>query len=218
MARVRAGTMAGCIVPRMKCLFLDIASHDGLIALVSEREVITHHDIHARISDRELVSFVEELLIKARWSYADLTHIACIIGPGGFMSLRVAVSFTNTIASQLRIPSVGIHLSDVYAARVSRDDVLWIHSTKKTEVFVRGFGAYQSIWPQPIHLSLHEAINAFPQDAFWIGELLPDHEKAMEERGFRRAVMRDTIEILPLFLAKQSYSQQNMVPWYGREW
>src|SRR5260221_569253 len=74
--------------------------------------------------------------------------IACVLGPGGFTSLRVAVGLTNALAGTLDIPSCGIHLSDLYAALSMEKDFLWLHSTKKKELFARGFGFFQSTFPE----------------------------------------------------------------------
>lgn len=202
----------------MKCLFLDIASHDGLIALVSQREVTLHRSIHARISDRELLSHVESLLTQGQSSYADLTHSACVTGPGGFMSLRVACACANTLASQLGIPSVGIHLSDLYRARVRAgarngiEEVYWVHSTKKEQLFVRG-----GQWEGPTLITLQNFLSLTPTLSF-TGELIPEHEKACAEHGFKRAPLLDTLDILPSFLARQEYLKQVLIPWYGRGW
>lgn len=205
----------------VKVLFLDIASHDGLLALVTEQKVIVCHAIQSRISDHKLIPLIEDLLQQGGWSYADLTHSACVVGPGGFMSLRVACACANTIASQVEIPSVGIHLNDLYGSRVrdrsrSRDgvqeDVLWVHSTKKEELFVCGAG-----WPEPTLVHLREILLLLPTLTL-VGELIPEHEKALEEHGFKRASLLDTLNILPAFLARQQYAEQVLTPWYGRGW
>ncbi len=91
---------------------------------------------------------------EAGWVWKDLTHLACVVGPGGFTSLRVGVSCINALSWSLKIPSAGIHLSDLYAARVPTNSFLWLHSTKRTELFVRGFGSFSREWPQPTHITL----------------------------------------------------------------
>src|SRR3989338_1021714 len=119
----------------MNVLFLDIASHQGLIACVSDDAVIESMPVDHRIDDAQLIPTIESTLKKAKWDFRDLTNIACVVGPGGFTSLRVAVAAANTIADQLQIPAVGIHLSDVYAARCNGEQCIWFHSTKKDFLF-----------------------------------------------------------------------------------
>src|SRR3989344_5585374 len=200
------------IVLDMKCLFLDIASHDGLLALVTEQEVIAYRAVHNRVPDHELIPLMEELLRQGGWSYSHLTHIACVVGPGGFMSLRVASACANTLVSQLNILSVGIHLSDVYRARIGAHtrEGYWLHSTKKDQLFIDG-----GQWNEPTLINLQELQTLIPR-FLWIGELLPEHEKALEAHGLKKAALREMTEILPRFLAEQRYSRQNIIPWYGR--
>lgn len=219
----------------MRIQFLDVASHQGLIAAVDADRVIASQDINHRITDRELVSTIENVLEQAKWKHEDLTHIACISGPGGFTSLRVGVSAANALAWALGIPSCAIHLSDLYAARVMIDELwavregisaqsskltahslLWIHSTKKSEVFLRGFGAYANLAPQAQWMKLDDALAILPDDIPLIGELIPEHREAVEKRGLRLRELPAVIDVLPAFLRNQSYANQMILPWYGR--
>ncbi|MDD5751468.1 MAG: tRNA (adenosine(37)-N6)-threonylcarbamoyltransferase complex dimerization subunit type 1 TsaB [Candidatus Peribacteraceae bacterium] len=103
----------------MRILFIDLASHNGLLACVTEHHVVASVPLDHRVDDGELMTMLEKVLQEAGWKFADLTHVACVTGPGGFMSLRVAVALANTLVHQLKIPGTGVHLSDVYAARIS---------------------------------------------------------------------------------------------------
>ena len=206
----------------MRILYLDVASHDGLIACVSPDVVVASQSIDHRITDHELMPAIETVLKNAKWKHEDITHIACISGPGGFTSLRVGVSAANALRWALKIPSCGIHMSDVYAARAAGvpepplRDVIWIHSTKKHELFLRGFGSYANLAPEASLMKLEDAVAVIPLDTPLIGELIPEHQMAFKKRGLHLAELRPTIEILPEFLKAQSYSEQTILPWYGR--
>lgn len=226
----------------MRALFLDIASHTGLLACVQDDGVRSIRMIDQRIRDHELVMLAEESLAEAGWQYRDLTHVACVTGPGGFTSLRVAVAFANTLAHELDIPSIGIHLSDVYAARVSHLPLdlapppalratlpqrgrkqgevsfLWLHSTKKRELFVRGFGTLEHLWSKPIHISLEELGKQLPSSFEWVGELIPEHEEFVRNCGGKALSVRLLIEVLPEFVSRLSYGGAPLEPWYGRGW
>ncbi|MBI3336689.1 tRNA (adenosine(37)-N6)-threonylcarbamoyltransferase complex dimerization subunit type 1 TsaB [Candidatus Peregrinibacteria bacterium] len=198
----------------MRILFIDVASHDGLIALCTEEAIIALKNVDHRIQDDELVTFFEEILKKTKWKPETLTHIACVIGPGGFTSLRVGVAFANALSWALEIPIVGIHLSDIYRERQAvsskkEANFLWLHSTKKHELFVRGFGSYQKNWPKPIHVRLEEV----PNDICWVGELLPEHI----QKGWLNVPLKDIRDVLPGFLSHQHYTNQTVAAWYGRE-
>ena len=69
-----------------------------------------------------------------------------------FMTIRVALSMANAMAYALKVPLAGMHLSDVWGARITRSgdaasprDWVWLHSTKKTHAFARGFGAHHQV-------------------------------------------------------------------------
>jgi len=78
-----------------------------------------------RITDSQIVPFVGKAMEQAGWSYKDLTHIACVTGPGGFTSLRTGIAFSNVLIDQLGLAATGIHVSDLYEARVEAKDWIW---------------------------------------------------------------------------------------------
>ncbi|MBI5155686.1 tRNA (adenosine(37)-N6)-threonylcarbamoyltransferase complex dimerization subunit type 1 TsaB [Candidatus Peregrinibacteria bacterium] len=221
----------------MRTLFLDIASHQGLIAAVGIDADIASKQINHRINDSELVPAIEGVVKKAGWTWEDLTRLACVCGPGGFTSLRVGVSAVNALAWGLKIPACAIHLSDLYTERavscqlsavsektvsfsesleLKANSFIWLHSTKKTALFLRGFGTYQNLAPEAQLMNLEDALRIIPSDAPVIGELIPEHEEALGKRGLSLQKLRPVEEILPQFLAAQNYSEETIQPWYGR--
>ena len=104
--------------------FLDLASHSGSLICVDDDRVVASVTIDHRVDDAALVPHAEGVLSAAKWNYTDLTQIACVVGPGGFTSLRVAVALSNTLSHELKIPLCGVHLSELYAARVDRKSVV----------------------------------------------------------------------------------------------
>jgi tRNA threonylcarbamoyl adenosine modification protein YeaZ len=211
----------------VKILFLDIASRDGLVACVTLERVISVRRADTKVSDADLPTLLEETWKEAGWTAKDLTHVACAEGPGGFMSLRVGVSSANALAWALSLPIAGIHLSNLYAARLMvpqpalesplSDGALWIHSTKKEEVFVRGFGIYAGTFPEARHITLGDLNGRLGGPFRFMGELLPEHDAWLRERGGQAAALHPLEEILPGFLAGQTYDLQTLQPWYGRE-
>jgi len=283
----------------MRCLFLDLASHHGLLACTEDDVIAASEPVDHRIGDHELIPLFEKTLQAAGWKAGDLTHCACVIGPGGFMSLRVAVAFANTLIHQRRIPGAGIHLSDLYAARgpylpsslsISQtsipqplplsiaqtsipptpflpgrkgevapsiamlplssgegvrgerlslkkglrgevgknksekggEDFLWLHSTKKHELFVRGFGSYASLWPEAAHVTVEDfllrAKEIRESSLRWCGELIPEHEALFQEKKLQPVTLCPLADVLPAFLGKQTFTEKLLEPWYGRGW
>jgi tRNA threonylcarbamoyl adenosine modification protein YeaZ len=208
----------------VRILFLDVASRDGTIACVTPQRTIASCAIHTKISDAELPMLLEKTWRDAGWTPQDLTHVACITGPGGFMSLRVGVSSANAVAWALSLPVCGLHLSDLYAAQLTSsslarrgEGVLWIHSTKKEEVFIRGFGVYAAMFPEARHSTLADLEGHLSGPFHFMGELIPEHEAWLNERGGQGTTLHPMTEILPGFLASQTYDRQTLQPWYGRE-
>jgi hypothetical protein len=200
----------------MRTFFLDLAGNPGTLACVdSAVRAIAVAD--RKISDADLLPLAEKTLRDAGWTWESVERIACVAGPGGFMSLRVAAAFANALAWERKISVASIHLSDLCFARSSLDACVWIHSTKKLELFTRGFGSFSSLWPEPMHLRLEEFLTTIPAHTPLIGELIPEHVQALGEHGCTLQALRPLEEILPAFLQERSYTAALVQPWYGRE-
>lgn len=195
----------------MAQLFLNLASHIGHIAYVSDSKVLAIEETDHRISDAELPSRIEAVLKKAKMRFKDLTGVACVLGPGGFTSLRVAVSSANAIAYALKIPSAGVHESDLYRAR-AKEPVVWVHSTKKDQLFVRFFPGEN----EPSLLSLTDLSTVLTSNSLWMGELIPEQRVVADQLGAKPAKLLSIEEVLPKFLETQKFSSQVLLPWYGR--
>jgi tRNA threonylcarbamoyl adenosine modification protein YeaZ len=208
----------------MRILFLDLASHSALpaegacIACVSDTETAAIKFVDHRIGDDGLMPMLDEVLTKAAWAEKDLTNIACVVGPGGFTSLRMAVTLANTYGDQLRIPIAGIHLSELYHHRSVNKDFIWVHATKKTHVFARGFGKLQSLWPESTLVSIEELASHYPEGAPYAGELLPEHKEALLQKKPIESALLSIADTLPVMLKDLGYTQQILQPWYGRGW
>ena len=198
----------------MQTLFLDLASNQGSIACVADDRVLATTTINHRINDSELTGLLVGTLEKAGWTFKDLTQIACVIGPGGFTSLRVGAAAANALAFALKIPAAGIRLWELYENRVAEKKCVWIHSTKKTQMFVHRFGDAGE--PQCIDLT---ALSAHVKSGdHYTGELIPEHQKIAAEIGLVESKLAPIDEVLPQFLGLQIYKNETLVPWYGRGW
>jgi len=221
----------------MKTFFINIASHAGLLACVTPDAVLSAVPVDHRIRDEELLPLVSQCWSDAKWKQKDIERIACVVGPGGFMSLRVGVSLANALAWGLHVPVAGIHLSDLCVAQLKPEDqvcgpdgksctFLWLHSTKKEELFVRGFGEAAGQWSEPTHVKMEELRSALTlgpspvagEGGRWFGELIEEHRDIVAKMGWQEVHLRPEEEILPSFLGVQRYGEDTLVPWYGRGW
>lgn len=198
----------------MKCLFLDPASNIGALACVDGDKASVAVEMDKRITDSQIVPFVERALEKAGWTYKDLTHVASVTGPGGFTSLRTGIGFANVLQDQLDIPAGGIHLSDLYAARVSDADWIWVHSTRIDQLFIRGFGSFAVQWPEPTLVSVDDIAKDIPPGTLWAGELIPRHREKLTQIKEADPVL--LADVLPGLLPTLSFEKKALLPWYGR--
>ena len=201
----------------VRTLVIDLASHAGFIACCDDA-VRAVEPVDHRIGDHELPALLARVLGAAGWTYQGIERIACVTGPGGFTSLRVAVTLANTLAAELHVPLAGMHVSDLWRMRCTTPDGVWLHSTKKTELFVRGFGAHAALWPEPIVLSVDACRAAYPAGALWCGELLPAHQEALGINAVPAPAQRSVEAILPDMVKCLLYTSTPLAPWYGRGW
>lgn len=197
----------------MRILFINFASRVGTIAICDDKSITASIDIIDHKDDALLMRDIHTLLHDAAIAWSDLTHVACVTGPGGFMKIRTGVALANAAAWTLGIPIVGIHESDLLAAMAPHavKNFLWLHSTRKTQLFVRGFGSFSASWNEPTLNDLDFAKSAIVPHAPYVGELIDDHQSVL---------MVDALllihEALPGFLASLSYTKHIVTPWYGR--
>lgn len=207
----------------MNILFLDTASSTPCLVLCDEERTLTVKPLPKQ-GESQVIPILEEALREVKWGYDTLTHIACVIGPGGFVSLRIGITATNTLAWALGLPSAGMHLSDLWAARAPSphplplgegqgEGFLWLHSTRREQLFVRGFGAFMKRYPKPTLINIE---NASKLQGSCVGELLEEHAKALTE-CHPLAEVQSLETVLPKFLTTLQYKKQQLLPWYGRE-
>lgn len=194
----------------MRTLSIDIASHEGHIACV-ERDVVQSIAMVGRVTDTELIPLTEKVLTEAGWNTSDIERITCNIGPGGFTSVRLGITFANTLADQLQLTIAGFHGSDLARARTDDANVLWLHSTKADALFVLG-----GPWGEPTLAPLDELLARLPSATAVTGDLLDAHREVLIARGCTIATQRPLSEILPSFLMNAAYAEKPLLPWYGR--
>lgn len=201
----------------VKVLFADIAGHVSTIACIADDGLTSMFRESVRLSDGDLVRRTEEVLADAKWRYSDLEGVCLVNGPGGFTGLKVACSFANTLAWSLNIPVAGVHASNLWFASVTTPDLLWVHSTKKDQMFACGSGEYSALFPEPTLLSLADMrMTALPSGSY-AGELIEDHRLLLEGQGMALAQVLPPADVLPGLVSRATFARETIVPWYGRE-
>ncbi len=204
----------------MHTLFIDLCSHSKFIACVDEEKTVALTSIQDHTDEADLMPAIERLLGGIDCRLNDLQRIAAITGPSGFMSQRVELSLANALAWSLKIPIAGLHLSDLWATRIPKpstpnpEPFLWLHSTQKKSLFIRGFGALEKKWPDATLISVDDAGSGIPKNTLLIGELIPEHQELLL---LKQMPNPEPVEnVLPMLCEKQTYGDPPVLPWYGR--
>lgn len=202
----------------MQLLCINNASQDGFIGLYSQSACISSIKITNRMEEGDCTNAIETVLQESGSAYKNITHLACINGPGGFTSLRVSVTAINVLQVLLKKPVTAVHLADLYKARLTRGSSgVWLHSTKRDLVFIQGIGDYESFWPKPTLLSFKDCQTQLPEGVQWCGELIADHTDQLQSKLANIFPLAPINTVLPALLAAQKYSLEPILPWYGRE-
>ncbi len=91
-----------------------------------------------------LMSLVTEAMAAAQLRFADLTHVAVTVGPGGFTGIRVGLAVARGLGLAADLPVVGVtSLAAVaeavpFAARRARTLIVLIDS-RREDLFVQAF-------------------------------------------------------------------------------
>jgi tRNA threonylcarbamoyl adenosine modification protein YeaZ len=194
---------------------MDLASHASCLACVEDSTVRSFLAIDGRVDDQSLPDQLKDVWNKAGWKPTDIERIACVTGPGGFTSLRVAVTAANVLADQLHVPIAGVHLSELFAARANVP-MLWVHSTRKTHVFVRVFGMSHPSWDEPTLVELDELATFAEARPAFCGDLLPEHAAILIQEGCAPVELAPVEKILPEFVNGLVFGKGQILPWYGR--
>lgn len=98
--------------------------------------------------------------------------------------------------------------------------VVWLHSTQKQALFIRGFEQYAQTWPEATLISLEDAQRSLSplgvegQGVGVIGELISEHQKTFTLVSEKKLLPID--DVLPTLCKNLSYGEPPILPWYGR--
>ncbi|MBT3835205.1 tRNA (adenosine(37)-N6)-threonylcarbamoyltransferase complex dimerization subunit type 1 TsaB [Candidatus Peribacteria bacterium] len=199
----------------MHTLFINTASNPNFLALCTEEATLSICDLPTH-GNEEIMPKIEEILDLNNLEYKDLDQIACAIGPGGFTSLRTGIAVANTLSYSLKIPAAGIHLSDLCTSRIKDFDkpFLWLHSTRRAELFVKGFGENGTSTP----VALMDIRDVSGLQGEYIGELIQEHKDILVNcTQMDSGKLSNIKDVLPGTLSSLKYSKAILMPWYGRE-
>lgn len=105
----------------MNILSLDTSTNACSVALSQSGMITERHEVTPRQQSQNILAYVQDLLNEADLMMSDIDLIACGIGPGSFMGVRLAVSVAKGLAF-----AAGIRVmpySSLYALAQSACDI-----------------------------------------------------------------------------------------------
>ena len=96
------------------------AAHCAAALLQGDRLLAHRHEDMARGQAERLFPLLEELLAGAGIGWPDLAVIGCGTGPGNFTGIRISVAAARGLALSLRIPAIGVSVTEAMACGLPR--------------------------------------------------------------------------------------------------
>lgn len=128
----------------MKLLAFDTATHACTVSLLSGDQALAVHRIIPRLHSKQLLPIIDDLLRNQGLTIADLDAIACGVGPGSFMGVRLAVSVAQGLALMPACPVIALSTLQILAQtayeKAGVDSVLPAWDARMEEMY---WGGYQ---------------------------------------------------------------------------
>lgn len=142
-------------------LAINTAVQKNALALLAKDRVIFSREWHANANEaKRLFTTIQTCVSKTGISFAELSGVIVVTGPGSFSAVRVGVTTANIIAAFLNIPLYPLDLptlhkvQQTYASQRFADCALaWLHTNPKPEKIAKP--AYNS----PPHITISKKCN-----------------------------------------------------------
>jgi len=133
----------------MIVLGLDTTGADCACVIVTPKRILSYKsETMGRGHAERLAPMVQECLIEAGLSPADINRITVCTGPGSFTGLRVALAFAVGFALPYDIPVMGMSSLEIYAAQIdpkSETNFTVFTDVRRGELCYQFFDAGQAI-------------------------------------------------------------------------
>ncbi len=106
----------------MNKLLINTATPSSELVLLANGKLYTRRWNDIRNGLEHLLPKAKELLLEANIKWADLGELIVVIGPGGFMALRLATSFANTLVQELNVGLKTIDTANYLLARINKEE------------------------------------------------------------------------------------------------
>ncbi len=154
----------------MDTLLINTSSRLNELIVFRAKKIVTSKRWQSNQNESEnILEYIKDLVK----DFNSLGNIIVVTGPGGFTSIRVGVTIANTLAYSLNIKVSGITLPNLLAQSTDKKDYLFLHTSTKKHIFVKGYGKYSKIFPQMELYDIKTLINTIGNNQTeYIGEFL----------------------------------------------
>jgi tRNA threonylcarbamoyl adenosine modification protein YeaZ len=147
-------------------LAIDTAAPRLQLALLRDGDrVTTRVEEMATGQAERLFPALDELLVEAGATYADLTRIAVTTGPGSFTGLRIGLSAARGLGLALNLPVLGIPSLLALSLVARCDAIAVLLDARRDEAYFQAFSGPAIPIGEPALLPMEEARRRVPQGA-----------------------------------------------------
>ncbi|MDA0338530.1 MAG: tRNA (adenosine(37)-N6)-threonylcarbamoyltransferase complex dimerization subunit type 1 TsaB [Proteobacteria bacterium] len=133
----------------MNILAFDTALGRGAVGVFRNGEPVSsliEHD--QRTLAERLVPMIEQALVDAAMTYADLDRIGVTVGPGTFTGLRIGVATARGLMLATAVPAIGVSTLQALAATHAREAnvgecLTVVHDARRGQVFIQSFSVVE---------------------------------------------------------------------------
>lgn len=135
---------------KIRILALDTSSRRGSVALLegstaadAQLRSYQRHDVENEHAER-LLGLLDQALLDAAWSKADIEKIVVGVGPGSFTGVRIGIAVAQGLMLGLGVPGVGVGSMAAVAAGLPTSDArtrVVVRDARRDEFFVSAYSA-----------------------------------------------------------------------------
>ncbi len=186
---------------------MGLALYDGTeVRAESVWQTHSHHTV-------ELAPAIDELLRHTAIKPAELTVLACALGPGSFTSLRIGLAVVKGLALSLHIPIIGIPTLDFLAAAqpLSEMPMLALLPAGRGRMAVVHYTVVDGSWKsqdKPGIMTAEELSDGIHSPTYICGEMNPEERQHLG-RKWKNAILASPAQCVrrPAFLAELAWKR-----------
>ena len=183
----------------MNTLLINTASRRTQVALWADGQWVADERWESAHDEaRTLLTRTVELLSERSFTLADVRRLICVVGPGGFTSVRIGASAVNAWAYAADLEVAEVTLFDLYALEKTV-----VFSANRHEAWVRQPGG------DPKFVTAEELSGGFS----YCGEVSEEWQQLLEEKGCRF----DSVDSVLPDVTRLLFEKKIVKPWYYKE-